>query len=396
MIYYILFFGLFITSLFDFASNNAKVKYRLFVFWIVVFVLFKALRWETGTDWAQYYNCFKEATWNNFMSFWRYGEHTTKLEPGYVLLNVIIKTFFPHYTFFLLITNAFILWVFGSLIRKFIPQYSLIALLLVILSSEIFPVRQTLPIAIFCYSLIYVYQQRCFPYLALIILAVFFHRVFIIIIPFYWFLSKRMTLKSTLIIYLTLIFFKSIVIDLIDILSSVPFINTLTGGLLLTYQLGSDVLQNSEYQQDISVISQLFTYANSILMLVIFFYARNLNEQKGKDTRGFNIFLNIYICFICINVISLLPGFFMLYRVTNIFAIGYPMCIAMSLYAIDKKYILLKLIFVLFAFIIKLNSQPCIDKNSLHYDLFVPYCSVFDKEEDIPLIRKDVWPYRNW
>ena len=86
----------------------------------------------------------------------------------------------------------------------------------------------------------------------------------------------------------------------------------------------------------------------------------------------------------------------MLYRVTNIFAIGYPMCIAMSLYAIDKKYILLKLIFVLFAFIIKLNSQPCIDKNSLHYDLFVPYCSVFDKEEDIPLIRKDVWPYRNW
>lgn len=65
MIYYILFISLFLTSLLDFTKINKAFKNRLFILWIIIFILFKGLRWDTGTDFNQFYACFKYSDWSN-------------------------------------------------------------------------------------------------------------------------------------------------------------------------------------------------------------------------------------------------------------------------------------------------------------------------------------------
>ena len=160
MIYYILFISLFLTSLLDFTKINKSLKNKLFIFWIIIFILFKGLRWDTGTDFNQFYACFKYSDWNNIFSFWRYGPDTTRMEFGYMFLNVLIKMIYPNYTFFLLITNAFILYSFGYLIKKYVPNQSLIALSIMIVSTEIFPVRQTLVTAILCYCIVFIQKKQ--------------------------------------------------------------------------------------------------------------------------------------------------------------------------------------------------------------------------------------------
>lgn len=99
LIYYIIFGITILFALID-IYKPFKDKESVKVFWgvIALIVLFKGLRWDTGTDFPQYLACFENVTWSNFYHFERYGFGTQLLEPGYTFLNVLIKTVFFDYT----------------------------------------------------------------------------------------------------------------------------------------------------------------------------------------------------------------------------------------------------------------------------------------------------------
>ena len=75
----------------DFKANR-KIGYILFTFIFFLFVLHDGLRWETGTDWGNYYRFFLNCLWDEWEQF----------EPGYVLFNQLIRGLTIDYNVFLL------------------------------------------------------------------------------------------------------------------------------------------------------------------------------------------------------------------------------------------------------------------------------------------------------
>ena len=95
----------------DFKANR-KIGYILFTFIFFLFVLHDGLRWETGTDWGNYYRFFLNCLWDEWEQF----------EPGYVLFNQLIRGLTIDYNVFLL-CEAVIVWglIFPT-IRKYSPD----------------------------------------------------------------------------------------------------------------------------------------------------------------------------------------------------------------------------------------------------------------------------------
>jgi hypothetical protein len=78
----------------------------LFYFNLFLTILFTGLRWEVGTDWENYKALFDDLEFNSDFLL-----NVYHFDPGYVLLNTIVKIAFDNYTFFLLIcaTLAFVI-----------------------------------------------------------------------------------------------------------------------------------------------------------------------------------------------------------------------------------------------------------------------------------------------
>ena len=152
LVYFVLFVGVLLTALLDILKPLPNDTRRvLFLFWLSCFFAFKAFRWDTGTDWSQYLLCFNDSDWSNIFSYNRAVYADVKMEPGYVFLNVLIKTILPFYTAFLFITNLFILITYTKLYNSIFPRYCLQSLVLILFVTELFPVRQTIAVAIFCF-----------------------------------------------------------------------------------------------------------------------------------------------------------------------------------------------------------------------------------------------------
>jgi hypothetical protein len=385
MIYYILFISLFLTSLVDFTRINKSFKNKLFIFWIIIFILFKGLRWDTGTDFNQFYACFKYSDWNNIFSYWRYGPDTTKMEPGYMLLNVLIKTILPHYTFFLLITDTFILCSFGYLIKKYAPNQSLIALSIMIVSTEMFPVRQTLTTAILCYSIIFIQRKQLKYYLITIFICFTIHRSSLIMLPLYWICQYNLKFKYYLIIYTGLIFSRTILTNILSEMFNLSFLSIISAGLTDTYMVNSN---------EVSSFS-ISTIINSVLHLCLFEYAKR--QYSTESANQYNIFINLFFLYLCINVIGSIPGLTMLYRISNNLVIVYPLCLTYLFAKLKKYHIFIPLFLYLGLWFIKLKANPCIDSNGPFYKTcYEPYYSIFDKNDNKEFIRTNNWrfPYK--
>ena len=73
-------------------SINKQRSLPLFLFLFVLFVLHDGLRWDTGTDWDNYYNYFQHCLYNRWEHF----------EVGYCILSELIREITDSYTVFCL------------------------------------------------------------------------------------------------------------------------------------------------------------------------------------------------------------------------------------------------------------------------------------------------------
>lgn len=379
MIYIILFTGLFITGLLDLTTHfKAKQKYLLFWFWIIIFILLKGLRWDTGTDWAQYYTCFEKSNWNNIFSYYRYGHGTTLMEFGYVFLNALVRTLFGHYTFFLLITNALILIMYGKVIYNFIPKYQLATLAIAMVSIELFPVRQTLTFSILCYALNYIIKKEFWKYLLCILICFTIHRISLVYIIFYFIFNIKFNYKRNILIYLSIIFLSELFYAAFDIMKGSLIIQLATGGLLNTYDATSETMKNMTEETNNTIV-----YLSSILQLSLYSYCYHIIKDENIKLH-FNLALNMYFICLCLNNIGLIPGFDSIFRLSNALAISYPLCIGFSFYSILKKPQLPTILIVgLFTatFYIKLKTQLIMHPESPDYKIVMPYKSFLQQDE---------------
>lgn len=392
-IYYLLLGCLFLTALLDLLNPfKTKDSNNIFWGWVFIFILFKGLRWDTGTDWSQFYTCFENSQWSNIFSYYRYGHGTELMEFGYVFLNVLIKTFLPHYTFFLLITNAFILIVFARLIRKYIPKYYLSALAVLIVTVDFFPVRQSIAIAIFCYSTKYILNRNFKKYLLFCLLAFTIHRSSMFVLILYPLAYIRYNFKVSIALYLTVGISATILYAAFDIMHNIAFVNALTGGVMDNYDAAAHYDYVGQFEE-IDTKRRLIAYVSSIVQLMVFSYPYNKMAKKSDlITQSYGFFLNLYTFWLCLNVIGYNPGFMMIYRIANIFSFCYPIVVGLSIYYFRHyRYGMLAMCLLTITFFIKLQTQIFMQPENEYHYLFVPYKSLIHQSE-VP--RSGVWPYK--
>ncbi|HCE47565.1 MAG TPA: EpsG family protein, partial [Prevotellaceae bacterium] len=98
-----------------------KYVSRIFFFSLCWLVLHDGLRWFIATDWDVYYRFFRYCLLVK-------GD-AVYFEPGYVLLNKIVRTVTDQYTVFLLLHAVIVYSLIGSTIYKY-AAYPLLSLAL--------------------------------------------------------------------------------------------------------------------------------------------------------------------------------------------------------------------------------------------------------------------------
>ena len=392
-IYLALLGGLLLTAILDLLHPfKRKDANNAFVFWIIIFILFKGLRWDTGSDWAQFYACFEDSTWSNIFSYWRYGTGTEKMEFGYVFLNVLVRTFLFNYTFFLLLTNAFILIIFGRLIKMYIPKHQLAALAILVVSVDFFPVRQSLAIAIFCYATRYILNRDFKKFFLCCLLSFCIHRASMVVMVVYPLAYANYNYVRNVIIYFLVGLSSLLLYQAFDFLHNIAFVNALTGGVMDNYDAAGHYEYFGQFEE-IDTAGRSLMYLSSIVQLTVYSYPYYKIIEKNDSLRKvYGFFLNLYTFWLCLNVIGYNPGFIMIYRIANIFSFAYPMVIGFTiLYLSIKKKTIIALSILIIAFIIKLNTQIFMHPDDEHYFCFVPYKSFIHQDEKP---RQGIWPYK--
>lgn len=100
-----------IFSVFVERKNTQKM---VMIFWIIILTLFRGLRWDCGTDWDWYESSFYELDFDNFYKYVtieREDGNIKMLEAGWALLMVISKYIYAHYSIFLLVSNAVLMFL---------------------------------------------------------------------------------------------------------------------------------------------------------------------------------------------------------------------------------------------------------------------------------------------
>jgi hypothetical protein len=137
-IYIILYVLLLLSVFFDGEKVSLKTKKKILIWWVLIFTIFRGLRWDTGTDWNQYLRVFKLSSLENVFNYSRNG--SISMEPGYVFINALVKSVGGDYTIFLLLTNLLVLWAY----YKFSVTNSkapILVFVLMMFSTQFFPVR---------------------------------------------------------------------------------------------------------------------------------------------------------------------------------------------------------------------------------------------------------------
>ena len=216
MLFYIILFTIFLFFSFgDLTNLNMKAKTRIFRVTIVIWVILGSIRFETGTDWAQYYNYFMDNdTYDEFLNA---GSGVINYEYGYIILNYLIKQLSDSYHIFLLVMTSLICVLKYKATLKISP-FPLITLGCWFAYSfgNIFSVRQDIAIAITLFSICAIQEKKCREFILLVILATFFHRSSICFLPAYWIYHSPFSIKRW-----SLIFIGAILIGYFDIVVKV-------------------------------------------------------------------------------------------------------------------------------------------------------------------------------
>ena len=371
-------------------DEQLKIQKMLMYFWIAVFFLVKALRWDTGTDFPQFLACWQNSSWSNIFSYWRYGQNSELMEPGYVFLNVLVKTFIPHYSVFLILTNAFIMFSFVKLIDKYVVRFKLVAFAMLMVCAEMFPVRQTIATAVIVWTYMFMHEKKLKKYSVAMLISFLIHKSSVILYPLYWIQKIKPNIKLFIVVYLFLCASRQLLMDKLIGLFNVKAFSVVVGNV---YRV-NDLIDLGAF----SVVSVVNSVAHLLLFgyVLRLFVQRNFNEKFPRIYSFYVISVSIYFVMICLNVVGSIPGLDIVYRLCNNFLIVYPITVAMTIWALFYYRNKLFAVFVYSClFALKFMANPCVDENGIYYTkCYYPYYTVFETTEE-KLIRSLPWPYRN-
>ncbi|SHG27087.1 EpsG family protein [Flavobacterium segetis] len=254
-------------------------SYFYFLFCFFFFIL-SFIRWETGTDWKNYFEYFQNA--RNTL------EENDPFEWGFGLLIRIVSFFTDNYSVFLFVAGL-LLFAFQSMAIKKLSPYPIMSLLFLwsIQFANILFVRQWIAVVILAYSVKFVKNRKIFPFILLVILAASFHRTSLLFFLSWWIYNLKISKKKMIVILILSISFSVILAKVIEIVS---------GGLGSIVQAKIDMYLSADYNQetneDLGLVSIIIKgFVNKFLILFTSFYFYDKINARHPQFKGY---LNLY------------------------------------------------------------------------------------------------------
>lgn len=279
---YICIFGiLFFCCLFDTKKVNLAQKKMILCFLILLFTLFRGLRWENGTDWGQYLEVFQDINIDNFYNYTRKGT-SYQIEILYGFLNALIKVFSDDYMYFLLFTNLLCLYSYYRFAIRF-SLYPILAFASILCSMNFFPVRQDIAAAVLLYAYPYICSKRFWPFFFVVCIAQLIHNTSFVFFVVYFISNTNFSIKKVNLILLSTIFIgKFLEIVVSYVIPYVMILSTSLGNKLNVYSLSDEGFVEDEMKGK-GILGIIMIYG--MVLLMIYF----VNHIKSKDFKLYSI-----------------------------------------------------------------------------------------------------------
>lgn len=326
----------------------------------VIIVLFQGFRWRTGTDWEPYYNTFIYALTKNYYD----------LEPGFYVLNKVVRFFSSEYTVFLVLNSLLNLY----LIKKFAENFGLfnsVAVLLYFFATTMFPIRMTTATCVFLCSYKYIENRNFYKYLFVLLIATSIHASVIVALPFYFIVNREYSGKSLALIYVI-----SCVLGFATSFLFEGFLNLFSLDLFVQSDFASTKINAymDENQESVrSLFSIILSLANGLVFISLFSYIRN---NFFSDSRSFSVLFYLYVFGLSLNriVVNTIPY---MARLSALFTAGFVLMLLLGIRSAKAKYRPL-LIVALCIYLFLIFLRPL---QGEYNDLYLPYYSIFSDSQ---------------
>jgi len=332
-------------------------KYLLTVVLALLVIIISGIRWKTGTDWNPYFNLFNNnQTFTDFFS--------VLYEPGFLLVNGIVKHLSSDYTL-LLFTIATIVIAVKYYAISVLSPFPLVSILINIsfYAGDLFTVRQGIAIAFVAYSCVFITRKQFVYFVFTSFIAMSFHVTAIVFLPAYYIFHLEFNNRK-IIMWLILSFIFSLVINVGELfiyLSTVifPFAGDKIARLMvMDINVASDI--PLWLRQTLGFSKRMFIVSALLLL-----------SKKIRDN-NFKGFLNLFVVsvFLYIFLNDLHPTFKRLGMYYSFFEVLLLPYFIVIFKGNSKIPILLLLILYCYAkYIYGFESN---------WDLFFPYEHIFD------------------
>lgn len=372
MIYLIIYGIFFFIGIYDIKRKgelNKSDNNKLLNFMIITLTLFRGLRWETGTDWDQFLEVFQHVNKNNALFFIRNtGEF---LEPGYTLLNYLVKCISDHYTSFLLLSNLIILICYKYFTANIIPRYQCLTFIMIIITYQFFPVRQNIAGAILMVATIFFLQKKYIKFIISCILAFLFHKSALMVLPLILLSNLKIKNYIYIIAYLIIPLLSSSYLNNAIITLS-PYIS------LISEDFDTAIKNYMNYGID-AVSFSFGSYILYLIFLLAFCYIKNI-ANKTEFKEYYNFIFNLFFINILGMKIAQITGVFGLIRLFSYFdySLNILVCFSILFYSQKKlntikRTLLIPICSFIFFFGFFFNRSA---RN--YSSLIFPYYSIFD------------------
>lgn len=334
MTIYLLLYGLLLFSIFfDDEKLNLKSKKELLIWWVLIFTVFRGLRWDTGTDWDQYFYVFQRSTLDNVFNYARNGG-AISMEPGYVFMNAIVKALGGNYTVFLLLSNFLVLWAYYkfSIANSKTP---IMVFVLLMFSTQFFPVRIGIAVGILMIGLFDLSNLNLKKALFFTFLASTVHSSSIVFAPILILGSRRFKPNTNLTVFVAIAFL---------ILAETPlfktFLTTVSENIGF---LGDDVAHKFDNYLDFDITKKGAVIAvggiinNVIFIVLLFLFGKMvdkvLKNNFSKENEIYYTFLfNTFFVFVMISIVFQGDNMAGLRRLQNYFMFAFPLLFSYFIY----------------------------------------------------------------
>lgn len=343
-----------------FELSSPKWKKVVLIAWCVFFTLFGGLRWRIGNDWTQYLEYFRFVRWDNIFSYYRDGG--SLMEPGYMFLNMLVKSVFGGFYWQNLLICGFLQFTFYRFCMGLFPKRPLLMYSLFLTAVCYFPIRAGLAVAICMWGYKFIKEKNLLCFLVTIFIASSVHNMCLIFLPMYW-IGK---IRPNFWVYSAAYFFV--------FAASIVFANYFEGIALAMMDDSSQVaiyLVNGAEGDKTSIFNVLLHY------VFLCGYLHVKNKEKLQDDEWTSAVINMYFISFAITMIfsERNPVFSRLNDVFNA-ATVFTFVWALDYFLSKKKGVrLIAALFFVFYYCYKFRNGI----GDIYFErTCVPYKSIFD------------------